>query len=175
VVSKPSDGASGGTALYVGHDHAATLFHGVLFMIVQNDPGSDVLQHQAAWIRRMKAEAPEGSAFLVVLRSDVPPPPDTARALIKRVFQEFSKVVVAGAMVVEGKGFLGSALRSVLTMLSMAARPSYPLKVFSSVPEACNWLYERLPPGRRFDAMQLLTAVEDTRAAYKAGKLVVAG
>ena len=140
-------------------------------MIVRNDPGADVLQHQATWIRRMKADAPDGSAFLVVLRSDVPPPPETARALIKRVFQEFSKVVVAGAMVVEGRGFVGSALRSVLTMLSVAARPSYPLKVFSSVSEACDWLVERMGPRKRCEGADLVAAVEDTRSAYLGGTL----
>ena len=155
----------------MGQDHAAVLFRGVLFMIVQNDPGSDVLQQQAAWIRQMKAEAPGGSAFLVVLRSDVPPPPEAARVLIKRVFQEFSKVVVAGAMVVEGKGFVGSALRSVLTMLSMAARPKYPLKVFSDVSEGCAWLVERMGPRSSCAPAELVAQIEQARAAYKAGTL----
>ena len=140
-------------------------------MVVQNDPGSDVLQQQAGWIRQMKAEAPDGAAFLVVLRSDVPPPPEAARALIKRVFQEFSKVVVAGAMVVEGTGFLGSALRSILTMLSMAARPKYPLKVFSDVAEACEWLIQSMAPLRPCEPAELRAHIDKTRAAYRAGTL----
>jgi hypothetical protein len=155
--------------LYVGTDHAAALFGPVLIVIVQNDPQPGVLQQQAGWVQQMQARAPQGSGYLVLLRTDVPPPPETARALIRRLFQEFGKVARAGAMVVEGQGFAGSALRSVLTMLILAARPGYPLKVFSTVSEACDWLASQL--AATVDAVELSHQVESVRAAYTAGAL----
>lgn len=60
----------------------------------------------------------------------------------------------AAAQVVQRTGFRGAAMRSVLTMLQLLARPPYPMKVFDRVEQASHWLSDELrgsageaPPG----------------------------
>src|SRR5262245_33389848 len=94
--------------LYVGADHCTALVGGVLLIIVREDPRPSILEHQQRWMMLMKRNSPGGSAFMTVLRADTPPPTEQARKLIKRVFSEFGQVVSAGAMVIEGEGFVAA-------------------------------------------------------------------
>lgn len=158
--------------LYVGPDHVVALHAGVLFMVIQDDPRPDVLDHQQRWLRKLKAEFPDGSGYVVVLRSDVPPPKDSARANIRRILVEFGTVVNAGAMVVEGSGFVAATLRSVLSLINLASRPTYPLKVFSSVSEACYWLPRQIGGGKRaISPLELIGVIEEVKGAYRNGSL----
>lgn len=159
--------------LYVGPDHVVALYSSVLFMVIQDDPRPDVLEHQQRWMRKLKADSPDGSGYIVVLRSDVPPPKDSARANIRRVLVEFGTVVNAGAMVVEGTGFVAATLRSVLSLINLASRPTYPLKVFSSVSEACYWLPRQIGGKKRsVSPLDLIAVIEEVKAAYRDGSLI---
>lgn len=158
--------------LYVGPDHVVAMYSGVLFMVIQDDPRPDVLEHQQRWMRKLKADSPDGAGFIVVLRSDVPAPKDSARANIRRVLVEFGTVVNAGAIVVEGTGFIAATLRSVLSLMNLASRPSYPLKVFGSLSEACYWLPRQIGGKRRtVSPLELLGVIEEVKVAYSDGSL----
>lgn len=158
--------------LYVGPDHVVALYSGVLFMVIQDDPRPDVLEHQQRWLRKLKADSPDGSGYIVVLRSDVPAPKESARTNIRRVLVEFGSVVNAGAIVVEGTGFVAATLRSVLSLINLASRPTYPLKVFSSVSEASYWLPRQIGGKKRpVSPLDLIGVIEEVKAAYRDGTL----
>ena len=119
--------------LYVGDDHCAAAVGPILVIVVRTNPAPSIIEHQKLWIAHLRANAPGGSAFVTILRSDTPPPTEAARAVIKRVFRTFGEVVKAGAMVIEGTGFVAATFRSVLSMILLALRPNYPFKIFASI------------------------------------------
>jgi hypothetical protein len=159
--------------LYVGDDHCAAILSGVVLIVVRQDPDASILEHQKRWIRQMRSEAPDGSAFIAVLRSDTPPPTEAARAIIKRVFLEFGQVVKAGAMVIEGAGFVAATFRSVLSMILLALRPSYPFRIFADLREGCDWVSGHLGDSGRVRSAELVNAFEDLKTRYRAGTLKI--
>jgi hypothetical protein len=76
--------------------------------------------------------------------------------------------MLAAAQVVEGTGFRGAAMRSVLSMLQLAVRPPYPMKVFDNVVAAAHWLSTELAT-RAGDApptAELATAAQEVRSRF---------
>ena len=159
--------------LYVGDDHCVAIIGPIIVTVVHNDPHPDILKHQQGWLKRLREVAPDGSGFIVVLQSNVPPPPEPLRAVIRRTFDEYGKVVRAGAMVVEGTGFAAAALRGVLAMIHMAARHRYPFKVFGNIGEASTWIAAQIGRGS-VAPRDLAAAVETLKKAYSAGAVRVA-
>lgn len=158
--------------LYVGEDHCVAAFGPILAMVVRTDPGSNILEDQKHWIRHLRSHAPDGCAFITVLSSDTPPPSEEARAFIKQVFRTFGEVVQSGAMVIEGKGFVAATLRSILSMILMALRPSYPFKIFAQLDDCLAWTLEHLD-NPKVTRQELLIEFERLKASYKAQTLVV--
>jgi hypothetical protein len=142
-----------------------------LTFVVHEDPGPDLPAHQARWIERLQLEASGELGFVVVLRPDNPPPKETARATIRRAFEQYSGTMGFGAIVVEKSGFTAAAQRSALSVIILASRTPYPLKVFSSVDEACRWISGRATRTARAAHRELVDAVESLKKAYHAGTL----
>jgi hypothetical protein len=161
------------SVVYVGDDHCAAILRGILFFIVRDDPRPSILEYQQRWMAQLKQNSPEGSVFITVLRADTPPPAEPARRLIKRVFSEFGQVVSAGAMVIEGEGFVAATFRSVLSMIALALRPNYPFKIFANLHDGSEWVLKYVGPSGRVSVAELVTALEQVKADYSAGTLVV--
>jgi hypothetical protein len=161
------------SVVYVGDDHCAAILGGALFIVVRDDPRPSILEHQQRWMAQLKKNSPDGSVFIAVLRADTPPPAEPARKLIKRVFAEFAQVVSAGAMVIEGEGFVAATFRSVLSMIVLALRPNYPFKIFANLHDGTDWVLKYVGAAGRVSTVDLLSAVEQVKADYKAGTLVV--
>jgi hypothetical protein len=175
---RPASGMNKGTntaytVVYVGDDHAAAILGGILFFIVRDDPRPIILEYQQQWMAQLKKNSPEGSAFITVLRADTPPPAEPARKLIKRVFAEFGQVVSAGAMVIEGEGFVAATFRSVLSMIALALRPNYPFKIFANLHDGSEWVLKYVGPSGRVAVTDLVNALERVKTDYSAGTLVV--
>jgi hypothetical protein len=112
-----------------------------------------------------------GTGHLLVIRSDVPPPSDEVRAYIKRELSRSS--MLAAAQVVEGTGFRGAAMRSVLTMIQLAIRPRYSMKIFDNVKTGATWLAEELEEraGAAPHGELLAQAASDLQRRFLAGAL----
>jgi hypothetical protein len=159
------------TTLYVGTDHCAAIFQNFLLMVVHEDPLPDLPTHQVRWVEHLRRQASGPLGFIVVLRPENPPPKEAARTTIKRAFELFGESMSFGAMVVEKTGFTAAAQRSALTMIMLAARPRFPLKVFAKVSEACNWMSEQASSGSRpISGTELLATVEHLKSSYDAGQ-----
>jgi len=63
---------------------------------------------------------------------------------------------VAGAVVLEQAGFVGAAVRSVISAVLLAARPEIPVKMFATSGEAGAWLATKgcggIPSAERIEA-----------------------
>jgi hypothetical protein len=162
------------TVLYVGSDHCTAAIGPLLALVVKTDPDPSILEHQKRWIDYLRTNAPGGSAFITVLRSDTPPPTEEARARIRKVLANFGEVVTAGGMVIEGKGFVAATFRSVLSMVVLAIRPNYPFKIFADLREGIDWAVGHIQnPG--VTVPELLAEFEHLKESYQAGTLVVSG
>jgi hypothetical protein len=161
------------TVLYVGPDHCAAIVRGVLIIVVREDPRPSILEHQQRWMMHLKRNSPDGSVFIAVLRADTPPPTEPARKLIRRVFAEFEQVVSAGAMVIEGEGFVAATFRSVLSMIVLALRPNYPFKIFANFYDGSEWALKHVGASGRVSTAELVATLEQLKADYRAGTLVV--
>jgi hypothetical protein len=157
--------------MYVGADHCTVVVGGISFLVVRGDPEPDIFKHIPLWANRMRSNAGEHCGFIVVLRSDTPPPPEPVRARVRQIFKEFGKFVRGGAMVIEGEGFVSATFRSVLSVIILMSRPHYPLKIFSSAGEATEWLVAQLGRGCGVSQLDLLSAINETKRAYAAGTL----
>lgn len=169
-MNRPSDAAR---VLYVGDEHCVALLGGVLVFVIRDDPKPNIIAEQRRWMALMQENSPEGSAFIAILRADTPPPSEAARVLIKRTLAEFGQVAKAGAMVIEGKGFVAATFRSVLSMLMLAIRPDYPFRIFDDVGEGCTWLLGYVGKSGRVPPHRLIAAFEDLKHRYRNGELTI--
>lgn len=71
--------------------------------------------------------------------------PDSAgRTRAARMFREVGPQLAAFAVITEGGGFWASAIRSIITGLSLATHHSFAFKAFSTMNAAAPWLVEKL-------------------------------
>jgi len=141
----------------------------VQMIVSLEPPTNEVMQKIIGGLDALSARCRCGTGSLVVINSDCPPPSDEARRYIKAELARSS--MVAAAQVVEGTGFRGAAMRAVLSMLQLASRASYPMSVFSGVPEGAAWLCTELNKriGRAPEAGDVVSAVNECRRRLTAG------
>jgi hypothetical protein len=157
--------------LYVGGDHCVAVLGNLLLMVVRNDPEPSFARLLPLFVKRLKAQATGPIGFFVVVRADTPPPGEEARATLRSAFQTFNASMAFGALTLETTGFVGASMRSVVNLLLLATRPTFPLKVFGSVDEAARWLLQTQPQAEEMSQSALVQIVESLRADYAAGTL----
>jgi hypothetical protein len=114
----------------------------VQILLSLQPPSSEFMRTIISELDALGKQCRLGTGHLLVIRSDVPPPSEEVRAYIKRELSRSS--MLAAAQVVEGTGFRGAAMRSVLTMIQLAIRPRYAMKIFDNVRAGSVWLSEEL-------------------------------
>jgi hypothetical protein len=112
-----------------------------------------------------------GTGTLLVIKSDVAPPSEEARTYIRQGLSKSS--MLAAAQVVEGTGFRGAAMRSVLSMIQLAIRPPYAMKIFDNVRSGSMWLATELEKraGRAPNGLELAQVTLDLQARFLARTL----
>ena len=105
----------------------------ILVIVVRTDPAPSIIEHQKLWIAHLEKTPPAAPRSSPYCEATPHRPPKRRERVIKRVFRTFGEVVKAGAMVIEGTGFVAATFRSVLSMILLALRPNYPFKIFASI------------------------------------------
>lgn len=95
---------------------------------------------EARYARTSLGHAPRSVGCMVILRSATTPPPEEVRAAIPALLDDIAKASAGLAMVIEGTGFRGAALRAVFSGFLLIKRMPYPTSVFGGVTEALGWL-----------------------------------
>jgi hypothetical protein len=152
---------------YLDGEHCMGWFGNVLIILSRAQPSLEFMRQGAKETEALGQRAGVKPGVLVVIRSDADPPDDEARNYIKREFVQHP--IAALAHVVEGTGFRGSAVRSVLTMIYFTIRPAFPLKIFGELADGASWLSAELGgmTGQAPDARELLRAVAELRTRFK--------
>ncbi len=86
--------------------------------------------------RRAAPKLRDGFAMIVVLEETTTVPDSEPRRLLAELMTELAPGIRAVAYISPGTGFAAAAKRAVITGLSLAARPPYPIKVFQSLGQA---------------------------------------
>jgi hypothetical protein len=127
---------------HVDPDQCLAWCGNVQILLSLQPPSSEFMRTIISELDALGKECRLGTGHLLVIRSDVPPPSEEVRAYIKRELSRSS--MLAAAQVVEGTGFRGAAMRSVLTMIQLTIRPRYSMKIFDNVKTGATWLSEEL-------------------------------
>ncbi|MBL8678514.1 MAG: hypothetical protein JNK05_05090 [Myxococcales bacterium] len=97
-------------------------------------------------LRDLVARHPQHAVVLVVIDDACPVPDEPVRQAMAQLMREGVRGVRAVAVVGEGGVFHQTAVRGVVTGLTLVVKVPFLLKVFSSVDEACVW-FGSVTPG----------------------------
>ncbi|MFO0551497.1 MAG: hypothetical protein U0271_24120 [Polyangiaceae bacterium] len=113
------------------------------------------IPHRADWqeavrhLGSLHRRFPAGIFALVVF----PLPPTLSireiefdRKEMEIVARQFVALGRGCASVIEGSGFVGATVRSVVSGLTLITRPPFPSRIFDSVTEAIHWLAPQVMP-----------------------------
>jgi hypothetical protein len=107
---------------------------------------SPCARYLEAWTRTVDLVAGQFHGALLALTIINPrahAPDDISKAHIRTTVMRHASELKAFAYVVEGEGFGAAAVRSALSLISLAARYPFPLKVFGQVADAVPWMLSR--------------------------------
>jgi hypothetical protein len=102
-------------------------------------------------------------AYLALINASVPLPDAGARAVYARLGRQLGTSIACISVVLEGRGFVASAMRAAVTGIGLAARISFPLACFAELDEAASWASQSV--ARRGG---VLGSVSEVRAAFAA-------
>jgi hypothetical protein len=160
---------SGGTEAEVRHidtSQCLAWYGNVQIILSLEPPTFEFMRKIVAELDSLAKKVQCGTGALLIIRSNVSPPTEEARAYIKQELSRSS--MLAAAQVVEGTGFRGAAMRSVLTMLQLASRAPYPMKVFDDVEPGARWLAAemRKRAGDGPDGIRLTRVANEVRRRF---------
>lgn len=101
-------------------------------------------------------------ASLMVVRSrlrDLPRVDDEQRRLAREVMAMGGARTIGAVAVLQGGGFWGAGVRSILTGICLLARPPFPWRIAESSEDAIAWLSERATAGELPSREALLAAL----------------
>jgi len=148
-----------------------------LIVVVHRAPEVKDVEAMLAQVARLKVEGVPHIGLVHVARTTpkLDPPPEPVRNAYRKLMNDKRTIVRGSAVIVEQEGFFGSVVRSVVTSLSVLARPVYPTRALPDKASAARWLLDRIaehdsgpPPATAFeliDAIEAAIALSDARGA----------
>jgi len=127
---------------YFDSEHCIAWHGNVQIVLSTVPPTMAAMGEIADQLEKLAEKCRSGTGCLLVIRSDVAPPDEDVRKFIKVKLERSS--MLAAAQVVLGTGFRGAAMRSVLSLLQLAIRPKYAMRIFGDVKSASEWLTDVL-------------------------------
>jgi hypothetical protein len=123
----------------------------------------------AAWAAatdRLVARGGLPLSVITIIDSNVRAPSEPSKAAIRATISRHSRNIHAFAYVVEGRGFGAAAMRSAISLISLAARYPFPQRVFSRIEDAAPWVTKDMTEGA--SVPQLIEMAGSMRAAVEA-------
>lgn len=122
----------------------------VVMLRTTRPPDNEVAARYMAAVLEYGKQFPQGIGLIVAIDPSARVPTDVERKTITTIMAGIAGVVRGAVEVVEGQGFVAAAMRGALTVINMAVKLGYPIKVASSFAEATALLRRSL--GASFDA-----------------------
>lgn len=123
---------------YFDEDHCVA-WHGNVQLILSHEaPTVPAMTAMMEHLDRLSVATEAAIGCLLIIHSDVSPPSEQVREII-RLKLERSRMVAA-SQVVLGTGFRGAAMRSMLSLLQLAMRPHFEMRIFGDIEAGARWL-----------------------------------
>lgn len=176
-----ADGGNGGSVrtaagvpavqeLYRGVAQVTCAIGNVVICLSEQTPDQSYLHGYAHAINDYASRNyPTGLGLLVLIAEDEPPPDDQARRAIHTSHIAIKGCMRVGVLVVEGEGFVASAKRSVIAMLSFSPSAAFPTKVAGNISEGATKLAKLLGPhlDPKLNAEIIATAAAQVRKGFR--------
>ena len=156
---------------FVDDDQCCALVGPVMVVIARQEPSREIAQIADACVTALERKYRGKVALMIVIKSEVSPPSEEARARIRDAMRMCERAMTVGTIVVEGHGFIATAMRSALSMMLFVVRPKFPVKVFNLIDEGAAHICSALDRDADLTAATLAQAVRELRSAYDAGTL----
>jgi hypothetical protein len=111
------------------------------------------------------AAHPEGLSTVYIIPETAGPPPADVRAAFAAQGKRWRKTIACLSVVIEHTGFLGSAMRSAITGITLISPDRFKTGIHESIAEAAAWLpgpHQSLT-GLRIDPAELQRVLESAR------------
>lgn len=136
-----------GEPVYQDAQHVISVFENTVLTYSNDGPNERYLEAWTHAVERVASRFPAELLGLTLINHRAHAPDETSKAHIRRTILQHAAELKAFAYVVEGEGFGAAAIRSALSLISLAARYPFPMKVFGRVEEAVPWMLNH--PSRR--------------------------
>jgi hypothetical protein len=140
-------------------------------VIARQEPSREIAHMADVCVTALERKYRGKLALMIVIKSEVSPPSEEARVRIRDAMRTCERTMATGAIVVEGHGFIATAMRSALSMMLFVVRPKFPVKVFNLVDDGAAHICAGLDRDADVTGTALAQAVRDLRVAYDAGTL----
>jgi len=156
---------------FVDDDQCCALIGPVMVVVARQEPSREIAQMADACVTALERKYRGKLALMIVIKSEVSPPSEEARVRIKDAMRTCERAIAVGAIVVEGHGFIATAMRSALSMMLFVVRPKFPVRVFNLVDEGASHVCAALDRDADLTGAALAQAVRELRSSYEAGTL----
>ncbi|HEY7954551.1 MAG TPA: hypothetical protein VII38_04625 [Polyangia bacterium] len=120
--------------------HVNATWHELLLVCWRQSPTLAALDDVHEATRRLLVAHPEGVGVLGIAQSGMPMIGAAERGRAADLLKDFGKKMRCLASVIEGEGFWAGTTRSVMTAITLMARPPCPTRIFSTVSDAAGWM-----------------------------------
>ena len=159
-----------GDVRYRDPQHVLAVYQNTILTYSGDAPNPEYLDAWARTVEQLSTRFPAGLLVMTIIDRHTRAPDDHSRARIRNTVLRHADAIKALTYVVEGEGFGAAAIRSALSLISMAARYPFPQKVFGYVEDAVPWLLScstHRAAERAFDSTKLIELARSLRSQLR--------
>ncbi len=132
--------AENATILKADKDHCCAIWRNVLIFVWREVTRPATVDEHRKYIENHVAKHRGPLSLFVITEPKSEMPDSPTREKLAGLLQAAAPVGCGAALVFEGTGFRGAAVRGVATLLNALARQPYPYKSFGTVEAGASWL-----------------------------------
>ena len=173
VISSESAKLRVGGSLYRDGQHIIAVCENAVLTYSSDAPNPRFLESWTRTVELLVDQFRAGVLAITIIDSRVRAPDEASRMHIRNTLMRHAAELKAFAYVVEGEGFGAAALRGAISLMSLAARYPFPMKVYGRVEEAVPWMLNRPHRGeRRASAPKLIDVANSLRIELQSGQKI---
>ena len=154
-----------GKPVYSAEHHCIAIAGSCVVTYSTQPPNEKYFSAWNAAVVQVSSQQSSKISVVTIIDSNARIPDESERALIRGAMKRYAPSIQRFGYVIEGRGFAAAAMRSAISLTSLAARTPYRQKVFATVEEAGVWLARTsADAGDRMDAKALSSLAQAMRA-----------
>jgi hypothetical protein len=158
--------ATNATILKVDRDHACALWRNVMIFIWRGVTRPETVDEHRNFVEKHTLASRGAFSFFVVTEPQSEMPDGPTRDKLAMLLRGAGPAGCCAALVYEGAGFRGAAVRGIVGALNALARQPFPYKVFATVEAGATWVAStHSPAGESVNAADLSSIVASLRAS----------